>query len=179
MLTPHKPYVKKERKPTENATGDRYQVWNVVSALYCMLRIHILMWTPQTEEKESFRATHGEGKPVSSGMTFPSKHLDEDTRKYMKKYSHLWKRYRQAYAQIAKYVKPFIDVCLTEINNAVTADNLGDWCRKHMVEYITFLLQTYIELIIRERGKTTLSLVRPLRKVKWRKPKRWRPSKTL
>merc|ERR1712072_1060014 len=152
-----KPRVKQEPKPkggekkeVVSARGDRFQLSNVKSALYRNLRLQMLTCGVQTEMTESFRDLYGENKNFAFGMTHPSRYItDPITTEFTEKYKFLLEKYGQAHAHIDAYAKQFIEQCLTDISNAVVVDNLGDWCRQRMVEYLTMLLQGYLQEFIR------------------------------
>jgi len=144
------PKPKGDKKPVVSARGDRFQLSNVMSAVFRSLWLQLIMMVAQTGMTQSFRDLYGWEENAVSGMTHPSKYLTNPiTTGFIETYKFLFEKYGQAYAQIDAYVKPFLKECLADISNAVVVDNLGDWCRQRMVEYLTMILQGYLQMFFR------------------------------
>jgi hypothetical protein len=108
---------------------------------------------PQSGEERSFLEVHDPATlDIVSGMCHPNPRLlDAETQDYVLTYKAQFEKYRQVYHQLDEYLDPFLENCLDEMHKAIDDDNLPSWCRKHMVEFITVLLQGYIQLLFRER----------------------------
>merc|ERR1712093_80034 len=139
-----------EKKPMVRARGDRFQLSNMMSAIFRALWLQLIMMARQTGMTQSFRDLYGWEESAVCGMNHPGKYVTNPiTTEFIETYKFLFEKYGQAYAQIDAYVKPFLKECLADISNAVVVDKLGDWCRQRMVEYLTMILQGYLYMFFR------------------------------